>query len=130
MSGYDNMARHVRDALEESEVQEDGSCIIRPEHYLQLNADFEVWDEADDARLAAAPKQAEQQGVEFPRETIARLCLSALFGFEFTGESLCDEADRIFTEPNPRAVRAVALADRIAAALNAPTGAVEKGRGE
>lgn len=52
MSGYDDMARHVRDALEESEVQEDGSCIIRSEHYLQLNADFEAWDEADDAKGA------------------------------------------------------------------------------
>ncbi|PZU77731.1 MAG: hypothetical protein DI530_12105 [Sphingomonas sp.] len=54
MSGYDDMARHVRDALEEGEVQEDGSCIIRPEHYLQLNADFEAWDEADDAKSAEA----------------------------------------------------------------------------
>lgn len=54
MSGYDDMARHLRDALEEGEVQEDGSCIIRPEHYLQLNADFEAWDEADDAKSAEA----------------------------------------------------------------------------
>ena len=58
MSGYDDMARHVRDALEESEIQADGSCIIRSEHYLQLNADFEAWDEADDAKRAEADDAA------------------------------------------------------------------------
>lgn len=62
MSGYDDMARHVRDALEESEVQADGSCIIRPEHYLQLNADFEAWDEADDAKREVATL-TQQDGV-------------------------------------------------------------------
>ena len=69
MSGYDDMARHVRDALEESEVQADGSCIIRPEHYLQLNADFEAWDDADDAKRDASPMIAEAG----ERERIAQI---------------------------------------------------------
>lgn len=73
------------------------------------------------AQLAAALAQTRTtmpDAVEFPREAIARLCLSALFGFEYVGEgSLCDEAERIFSEPNPRAVRAVSLADQIAVVL-------------
>lgn len=50
---------------------------------------------------------------DFPREQLARQCLSALYGFEFAGESLCDEAERIFSQPNPRAVKAVGFADQI-----------------
>ncbi|MBY2957564.1 hypothetical protein FIV32_02215 [Sphingomonadales bacterium 58] len=73
---------------------------------------------AIDARSALSPPASQSvEKMVFPRERIARLCLSAIFGFEYQGESLCDEAERIFCEPNPRAVRAVQVADEIAAAL-------------
>lgn len=51
----------------------------------------------------------------FPREKVARLLLSALFGFEYEGEDLCAAAGD--ERPNPRAVRAVHLADKLAALL-------------
>jgi hypothetical protein len=53
------------------------------------------------------------------REILARLVLKHMFGFEYEGESLCDEADRIFVSPNPRCTKAVAIADDILAALSA-----------
>ena len=52
---------------------------------------------------------------EGQREAIARLCLAHMFGFEFSGESMCDEADRLFVDPNPRISKSVALADAILA---------------
>ncbi|MFN3675545.1 MAG: hypothetical protein ACK4TC_06155 [Sphingomonas pseudosanguinis] len=51
----------------------------------------------------------------FPREKVARLMLSALFGFEYDGEDLCAAAGE--GRPNPRAVRAVHLADKLAQLL-------------
>lgn len=51
----------------------------------------------------------------FPREKVARLLLSALFGFEYEGEDLCSAAGE--DRPNPRAVRAVHLADKLAQLL-------------
>jgi len=98
-----------------------------------------TWDLCGDGtgyhvKPSASPKPVpatNQAGeVEFPREQIARLCLLRLYGFEYEGESLCDEAERIFSEPNPRAVRAVALADEIAAALATQPATSQEGERE
>lgn len=56
--------------------------------------------------------------VPFPRERIARMALAAMFGQEYNGDSLCDEAESIFHPVNPRALRAVQFADDLAAALS------------
>ena len=68
-------------------------------------------------RLATQPDaQSDEVREAFPREEVARVILDHE-GFAFDGESICDEADRIFGDGNPRLVRAVALADKIAATL-------------
>lgn len=120
---------------------------LREAEYAAADARRAIADESTDAaqayyaqatRHAAALRNAEEAGyergladariptdeaasgagmAEFPREQIARLCLSHLFGFEYKGESLCDEAERIFSQPNPRAVKAVSLADEISNVL-------------
>jgi hypothetical protein len=70
----------------------------------------------------------------YPRERIARLCLLAMYQREYSGESLCDEADRIFSPPHPQAASAVALADKIsdilanARASSPPGGEVDHAR--
>lgn len=52
---------------------------------------------------------------QFPREKVARLMLSAMFGYAYEGEDLCAAAGN--ERPNPRAVRAVNLADQLAQLL-------------
>lgn len=65
----------------------------------------------------------------FPMEKVARLCLTHMFGQHYQGESLCDEAGRVFSQPNPRAVKAVNLAhdiELLLATTEAASGAGER----
>lgn len=74
--------------------------------------------------LAAAPKQAEQQGVEIARlfhDTYERLAPS--FGYETRADT------KAFDPDSPNGKLMTAVCGYVAAALNAPTGAVEKERG-
>lgn len=57
--------------------------------------------------------------VKGKREQLARLALNKMFGFDFEGESLCDEADSVFHRANPRILNAVAFADSIIELLTA-----------
>jgi len=63
------------------------------------------------ARFEAALKEA---APAMTREAAARLCLRAMFSLNYEGESLLEESEKVFS-PNPKAVRAVELADAILA---------------
>lgn len=143
MSNREMVIKELAAALSPPPVGEQGAVAL-PD--CVTNGDVEAWlfshpdrdAEMEAGRIAlfnfrmgrTASPQSQDEGLrDFPREKIARLCLSAIFGFEYQGESLCDEAERIFSEPNPRAVKAVAVADQIAALLATPATTTEGGRG-
>lgn len=75
---------------------------------------YETWRKAWADMLAAAPKQAEQQGVDY-RTALATALFEARYGM-----TLCMWSDETRDYW-------LARADEALAALNAPTGAVEKG---